>query len=92
MSAGDITASFLSCQAGVRELLVDGVDIVEVERTIDAYPLERDHKDALWLWAVGGRERPGSDTSDHPLTAGAQRTTPRTDRHRARLEGVAGHD
>lgn len=92
MSASDIPASFLSCQAGVRELLAGGVDIAEVERTSDAYPLERDDKDAWWLWAVGGRERPGSDTSDHPLTAGAQRTGSAADRHRASLEGVAGYD
>lgn len=92
MSASDITASFPSCQAGIRELLESGIHIAEVERTIDAYPLEREHKDALWLWAVGGRERPGSDTSDHPLTAAALGTAPAANRHRARLEGVAGYD
>lgn len=66
--SSDIPASFLSCRAVVCELLEGGADIAEVERTIDAYALERDHKDALWLWAVGRRERPRSDTSDHPLT------------------------
>lgn len=67
MSATEIPASFLSCRAGVCELLVAGVPMAEVERTIDAYPLERDHKDALWLWAIGRREQPLHVGAYHPI-------------------------
>jgi hypothetical protein len=67
---------------GVRELLAAGVDMTEVERTIEAYCLDRDHKDALWLWAMGRRERPLREATmspdhrpgRHTLTAAVETT------------------
>ena len=67
MSAAEIPASFLACRAGVCELLAAGVEMAEVERTIDAYPLERDQKDALWLWAIVRREQPLHVGAYHPI-------------------------
>lgn len=67
MSSTDFPASFRSCRAGVGELLAAGVDMAEVERTIEAYALDRDQKDALWLWAIGQRERPSARGAYHPI-------------------------
>ncbi len=67
MSATEIPASFLSCRAGVGELLAAGVPMAEVERAIGGYALERDHKDTLWLWAIGRREQPLHVGADHPI-------------------------
>jgi hypothetical protein len=67
MSATEIPDPFLSCRAGVGELLAGGVPMAEVERTIDAYPLDRDQKDALWLWAIGRREQPLHVGAYHPI-------------------------
>lgn len=69
MSTTDSPASFLSSRAGIRELLVAGVDMAEVERTIAADSLDQDQKDALWLWAIGQRARTlsaGGTSPEHP--------------------------
>jgi hypothetical protein len=57
MSTTDSPASFLSSRTGVRELLAAGADMAAVERAIEADTLDRDQKDALWLWAIGQRAR-----------------------------------
>ncbi len=50
-------AFFDGCRARVDELLDAHVDMGVVEHTIDAYALDRDAKDALWLWVYGRRAR-----------------------------------
>jgi hypothetical protein len=48
---------FDGCRARVDELLDAHADMELVERTIDACVLDRDEKDALWLWASGRHDR-----------------------------------
>lgn len=57
MSSANAPAVFDGCRASVDELLDAGVDMGVVERTIDDYALDREEKDALWLWASGRRDR-----------------------------------
>jgi len=62
MSSADPPICFDSCRAAIAELLKLDARTDIVEHTIDAYPLDRDAKDALWLWAIGrrtGSPRPG---------------------------------
>jgi hypothetical protein len=69
MSSTRATAVFDGCRDRVDELLDANADTRVVDSTIDAYALDRDEKDALWLWsqgcrprgqarAAGGRQRP----------------------------------
>jgi hypothetical protein len=51
------TAVFDGCRDGVEKLLDARADMSVVESTIDAYALDRDEKDALWLWSRGRRPR-----------------------------------
>lgn len=51
------TAVFDGCRDRVEELLDARADMGVVERTIDAYALDRDEKDALWLWSHGRAPR-----------------------------------
>jgi hypothetical protein len=51
------TAVFDGCRDRVGELLDARADMGVVERTIDAYALDRDEKDALWLWSRGRTPR-----------------------------------
>jgi hypothetical protein len=51
------TAVFDGCRDRVGKLLDANADMRVVERTIDAYALDRDEKDALWLWSDGQRPR-----------------------------------
>jgi hypothetical protein len=46
---------FDSCRAAITALLELDPRTEVVEHTIEAYPLDREAKDALWLWAVGRR-------------------------------------
>lgn len=57
MSSMDSPAFFDCCRAGVAELIDAGAGMEVVERTIDAYALDPDEKDALWLWARGRHDR-----------------------------------
>jgi hypothetical protein len=50
-------AFFDCCRAGVAELLHARADFDVVEGTIDSYALDRDQKDALWLWASAAASR-----------------------------------
>lgn len=61
MSAGEPPPFFDFCRAGVADLLDAHVDMETVERTIDAYALQGDEKDALWLWAIGRRDHDSSE-------------------------------
>jgi hypothetical protein len=51
------TAVFDGCRDRVEKLLDAHADMGVVESTIDAYALDRDEKDALWLWSRGQRPR-----------------------------------
>jgi hypothetical protein len=58
--AADIGATgaavgFEHCRAEVQGLVERRTEIGVVERVIDAYPLDRDERAALWLWACGCR-------------------------------------
>lgn len=57
MTRASAPAFFDGCRARVDELLDAHADIGVVELTIDAYALDRDAKDALWLWVYGRRAR-----------------------------------
>jgi hypothetical protein len=60
---------FEGCRARVDELLDARADMEVVEQAIDACGLDRDEKDALWLWASGRRQRL---TRQPPLLATSQ--------------------
>jgi hypothetical protein len=51
------TAVFDGCRERVDDLLDANADRRLVDSTIDAYALDRDEKDALWLWSHGRRPR-----------------------------------
>ena len=53
----DVPTFFDCCRAGVHELLAVNAEMDVVERTIGAYALDPEEKDALWLWASGRRDR-----------------------------------
>jgi len=53
----DAVVFFDCCRAGIAELLEIGAGMDVVEQTIDAYPLDRGARDALWLWAIARRTR-----------------------------------
>lgn len=89
MSSSDLPAPFVSCRARIRELLAAGVDMSEVERTIEAESLDRDEQDALWLWAIGQRGLCASRTYD-PIN-GRGSTHPRRPSNDNVLKGT-GHD
>jgi hypothetical protein len=57
MTTNGIPLLFDGCRARVDELLDARADMEVVEQEIDACGLDRDEKDALWLWASGRRER-----------------------------------
>ncbi|MHB8658033.1 MAG: hypothetical protein ACYC91_08780 [Solirubrobacteraceae bacterium] len=59
-TSADALVFFDSCRAGVVELLELGAGMDVIEHTIEAYPLDRDAKDALWLWAIARPTRPAS--------------------------------
>jgi hypothetical protein len=58
----------------VDELLAARVPMSVVECMIDAYALDREAKDALWLWASARRDRLKSGASEHLNIAGTART------------------
>ena len=72
------TAVFDGCLDRVGKLLDANADMRVVERTIDAYALDRDEKDALWLWSDGQRPR------GHGRRGGG--------RHRSAMSEGHGHD
>ena len=86
-----VPASFLSCRAGICELLAAGVDMAEVERTIEAYALDRDEKSALWLWAIGRRRRPRSEPDRSPEQRPGSHTLTPAQNDNLLWKG-AGHD
>jgi hypothetical protein len=47
---------FDGCRERLDELLGARADMDVVERVIDTCALDRDEKDALWLWASGQRD------------------------------------
>ena len=49
--------AFDGCRERLDELVRARGDMDAVERVIDSYALDRDLKDALWLWASGRRDR-----------------------------------
>jgi hypothetical protein len=53
MTTTGIPVAFDGCRARVDELLDARADMEAVERAIDVCVLDRDEKDALWLWASG---------------------------------------
>ena len=57
MTTRGAPVSFEVCRARVDELLDARADMELVERTIDACMLDRDARDALWLWASGSWDR-----------------------------------
>lgn len=44
---------FDCCRDAITELVEAGADVDAVERAIETYGLDRDEKDALWLWLWG---------------------------------------
>ncbi len=56
MSSTDALAFFHHCCAGVHTLLLADVEMAVVEQTIDGYTLDREEKDAVWLWASARRD------------------------------------
>jgi hypothetical protein len=55
VSSRKATAVFNGCRDRVDKLLDANADRRVVDSTIDAYALDRDEKDALWLWSHGRR-------------------------------------
>lgn len=53
MSTADAPLVFDCCRDAVTELVEAGADLDVVERAIETYGLDRDEKDALWLWLWG---------------------------------------
>lgn len=78
MSSTKATAVFDGCRDRVDELLEANADMRVVDSTIDAYALDRDEKDALWLWSHGCRPR------GRARTAGGRR--------RPAISEAGGHD
>lgn len=84
MSTVDAPPVFDCCRDAVTELVEAGADVDVVERAIETYALDRDEKDALWLWLWGLR-RPTrsaararfatSGTTGVPRDSGAVRAT-----------------
>ena len=63
MHVSTTTSYFDRCRMEIDELLDARADMGLVERTTDAYALDDEEKDALWLWASGRRNRLASDAS-----------------------------
>ena len=83
---------FDSCRSQVDELLDANVPMGVVERMIEGCALDRENRDALWLWASGRRDRLTSGGSEAPIigsTAQAEAGDP--DDTTGYLKG-AGHD
>lgn len=64
MSTTNTPAFFDCCRAGVAELIDAHAGMDVIERTVDAYALGREEKDALWLWARGQHDRLSGDRFD----------------------------
>jgi hypothetical protein len=73
MSSPVAVTVFDRCRSRVDELFDAHVPMDLVERMIDAHALEREDKDALWLWASARRDRLLSGTSEHPIIASTAR-------------------
>lgn len=67
MSTANTPAFFDCCRAGVAELIDAGAGMDVIERTIDAYALDPDEQDALWLWARGPHDRLIRDRFDRQI-------------------------
>jgi hypothetical protein len=69
MSSNDALLLYDCCRAEVAELLDAHADFDVVEGAIDGCALDRDEKDALWLWASAPRpadRRPVGVPDHHP--------------------------
>ncbi|MEA2127378.1 MAG: hypothetical protein QOJ85_269 [Solirubrobacteraceae bacterium] len=64
--------AFDGCREQLDELVRGRADMDAVERVIDAFALDRDSKDALWLWASGRRDRLARQPS-RPATSNGER-------------------
>jgi len=67
---------FDCCRAGIAELLEADAAIDVLERTIDAYALDREEKAVLWLWAAARPARSRRLAVDVRSTRGALRARP----------------
>jgi len=74
MSAAHGPVFFDCCRAAITELIEADAGMDVVECTIDAYALDRDEEDALWLWAAGRRTR----SPRRAVNVSFSRRTPRT--------------
>lgn len=66
MSAIDVAAVYDVCRTGLKDLLGADTDAHVVEATIDAYPLDDEHKAALWLWAIAPFDHAALGVTDKP--------------------------
>lgn len=57
MSSTVAPVVFDGYRSWVDELLAENVPMGVIEQMIDACALERENRDALWLWASGRRDR-----------------------------------
>jgi len=76
MSAAHGPVFFDCCRAAIAELIETDAGMDVVECTIDAYALERDEKDALWLWAAGRRTRSPRRAVSVAFSNGTRRIQP----------------
>ncbi len=67
MTRADTPAFFDCCCAGAAELLDAGAGMDVIQATIEAYALDREEKDALWLWAHGRHDRLIGDRLDRQI-------------------------
>lgn len=93
MSSPAAPVYFDCCRAQIDELLHAHADMGVVERTIDdTYALDREEKDALWVWAAGRRDRLVSDASDCPTIGSTVRIGAGDPTDDLRYPRGAGHD
>ena len=89
MSRIDAPSFFDCCRAAIAELLDADAGMDVIQRAIDAYALDREQQDALWLWAIGRPTGASTFAPDRPFVA---RTQPagfdedRRDRHAQRRD------
>lgn len=93
MSSSDTPGFFDFCRARIDELLDHHADMGIVERTIDdANALDREEKDALWLWASERRHRIISGGANRPVIGSTARTDAGEPKDDLRYGEGAGHD
>ncbi|HEX8154494.1 MAG TPA: hypothetical protein VF698_15275 [Thermoanaerobaculia bacterium] len=92
MSSTVAPVVFDSCRSRVDELLDANAPMGVVERMIEACALDREDRDALWLWASGRRDRLIGGASDCPIIGSTASTEAGDPRDTAGYPKGAGHD